>query len=85
MFSVLTCTHTHPHIHSHTHTHSHAHPLGVLEDDGDVLVNVNMVDDDRAKKNVEVKKGKPLYNPFEQEDEEFGLEEVRVVPNSLVP
>ena len=40
-------------------------------------MNVNMVDDEKAKKNVEVKKGKPLYNPFEQEEEgEFG--EVRI-------
>ncbi|KAG5888097.1 hypothetical protein JTB14_021897 [Gonioctena quinquepunctata] len=46
---------------------------GVLEDDDDVLVNVNMIDDERYKKNTEVKKKKTLYNAYEdQEYDEFG-------------
>ena len=71
------------HTHTHTHTLLPSACSDVLEEGGDVLVNVNMVDDDKAKKNVEVKKGKPLYNPFEQEEEEFELGEVRAVPSSL--
>ncbi|CAH0554749.1 unnamed protein product [Brassicogethes aeneus] len=47
---------------------------GVLdEDDEDVLVNVNMLDDERYKKSIENKKKKILYNAYEdQEYDEFG-------------
>ncbi|XP_019874493.2 U4/U6.U5 tri-snRNP-associated protein 1 [Aethina tumida] len=47
---------------------------GVLDEDGDdVLVNVNMLDDERYKKNVENSKKKILYNAYEdQEFDEFG-------------
>lgn len=46
---------------------------GVLDGDGDILLNVNIVDDEKAAKNVELKKGKPGYNPYDEEElDEFG-------------
>lgn len=46
---------------------------GVLDEDRDVLLNVNIVDDEKAAKNVELKKGKPGYNPYEEEEvDEYG-------------
>lgn len=83
---------------SHTLTPSHPHILtplpssplppsraGVLEEGDDVLVNVNMVDNEKAKKNVEAKKGKPLYNPFEEEEEEeFGEVRIKTEGQNLV-
>lgn len=42
----------------------------VLDEGEDVLVNVNITGDEKAAKNVELKKGKPLYNPYEDEEEE---------------
>lgn len=47
----------------------------VLNDEGDTLVNVNMIDDERYKKNVENKKQNPNtygYNVYEDEMDEFG-------------
>ncbi|KAG8563561.1 hypothetical protein GDO81_016131 [Engystomops pustulosus] len=42
---------------------------GVLdEDDADVLVNVNMIDKEKAEKNVELKKKRPDYKPYEEEE-----------------
>ncbi|XP_068116354.1 U4/U6.U5 tri-snRNP-associated protein 1 [Hyperolius riggenbachi] len=42
---------------------------GVLEeDDADVLVNVNMIDREKANKNVELKKKRPDYKPYEEEE-----------------
>lgn len=42
---------------------------GVLdEDEADVLVNVNMIDKERADKNVELKKKRPEYKPYEEEE-----------------
>ncbi|KAM4018165.1 U4/U6.U5 tri-snRNP-associated protein 1 [Anomaloglossus baeobatrachus] len=42
---------------------------GVLdEDDSDVLVNVNMIDKEKAAKNVELKKKRPDYKPYEEEE-----------------
>ena len=82
---IFTHPHTFPNIFASSHPHIFESPLtpllpshaGVLEEGDDLLVNVNMVDDEKSKKNVEAKKGKPLYNPFEQEEEgEFG--EVRI-------
>lgn len=50
-----------------------------------MLVNVNMVDNEKAKKNVEAKKGKPLYNPFEEEEEEeFGEVRIKTEGQNLV-
>ena len=42
--------------------------LGILEDSADVLLNVNMVEAELAAKNVELKKGKPGYNPYAEEN-----------------
>ncbi|KAF7238347.1 U4/U6.U5 tri-snRNP-associated protein 1 [Varanus komodoensis] len=42
---------------------------GVLEEEGgDVLVNVNLVDTEKAKKNVELRKKKPDCRPYEEEE-----------------
>ena len=50
----------------------------MLEADEDVLINVNIVDDERYKKNNEVKKQKPGYQPFEEEQlDESGLPKTR--------
>ncbi|CAH1128714.1 unnamed protein product [Ceutorhynchus assimilis] len=47
---------------------------GVLDDEDDVLVNVNMIDNEKYKKNVENKKKKVLYNAYEdQEYDEYGI------------
>lgn len=45
------------------------------EEDGDTLVNVNMIDDEKYKKNVENKKLNPQsygYNVYEEQYDEFG-------------
>jgi U4/U6.U5 tri-snRNP-associated protein 1 len=45
---------------------------GVLDEGGDILVNVNMVDDERYRKNIEKKKLKPSlhgYDVYREEDE----------------
>ena len=44
----------------------------ILDDRDDVLVNISMVDQEKADKNVENRKGKPGYNPYEEEKDEFG-------------
>ena len=44
------------------------------EEDQDVLYNVNLLDSEKAEKNVELKKGKPDYNPYgDNEVDEFGV------------
>jgi U4/U6.U5 tri-snRNP-associated protein 1 len=50
-----------------------------LDSQDDVLVNVNLLDDERYKKNNEVKKQRPGYQPFEDEeiDELTGLPKTR--------
>ncbi|XP_051900915.1 U4/U6.U5 tri-snRNP-associated protein 1 [Pristis pectinata] len=40
---------------------------GVLDEEDDVLVNVNILDKERAEKNAEMKK-KPNYKPYEEEE-----------------
>nr|XP_014432294.1 U4/U6.U5 tri-snRNP-associated protein 1 [Pelodiscus sinensis] len=40
---------------------------GVLQEEDDVLVNVNIVDKEKAQKNVELRKKKPEYKPYEEE------------------
>lgn len=42
------------------------------ENEGDVLVNVNVVDDEKAAKNIENKKKLPTYKPYDEVDE-FGV------------
>ncbi|XP_055949942.1 U4/U6.U5 tri-snRNP-associated protein 1-like isoform X2 [Argiope bruennichi] len=47
---------------------------GVLEEEDDVLENVNIVDSERYAKNIENKKKKPDYMPYEEpEYDEFGI------------
>lgn len=47
----------------------------VLGEDGDTLINVNMIDDERYKKNVEVRRQNPLhygYDVYEEQYDQFG-------------
>ena len=48
--------------------------LGVLDDDADdTLISVNLVDDERAAKNVENKKKKPGYQAYDDSEfDEYG-------------
>uniref|UniRef100_A0A674A9N8 Spliceosome associated factor 1, recruiter of U4/U6.U5 tri-snRNP n=1 Tax=Salmo trutta TaxID=8032 RepID=A0A674A9N8_SALTR len=41
---------------------------GVLEEEDDVLVNVGLVDKEKAEKNVELKKKKPDYKAYEEDE-----------------
>lgn len=41
---------------------------GVLDEKEDVLVNVGLVDKEKAEKNVELKKKKPDYKPYDEEE-----------------
>ncbi|XP_056657289.1 U4/U6.U5 tri-snRNP-associated protein 1 [Monodelphis domestica] len=41
---------------------------GVLQEEEDVLVNVNLVDKERAEKNVELRKKKPDYRPYAEDE-----------------
>ncbi|XP_072517743.1 U4/U6.U5 tri-snRNP-associated protein 1 [Salminus brasiliensis] len=41
---------------------------GVLDENEDVLVNVGLVDKEKAEKNVELKKKKPDYKPYDEEE-----------------
>lgn len=44
------------------------------DDEGDTLINVNMIDDEHAAKNVETKKRKPDYKPYDEpEYDEYGM------------
>ncbi|XP_077537115.1 U4/U6.U5 tri-snRNP-associated protein 1 [Haemaphysalis longicornis] len=46
----------------------------VLDEGDDVLENVNLVDSEKAERNVENRKGKPGYQPYEDtEVDEFGI------------
>lgn len=42
------------------------------EEAEDVLVNVSMIDEEHAAKNVQLKKGLPGYLPYEEEFDEYG-------------
>ena len=46
---------------------------GVLDEEGDTLVNVNLQDDERADKYKDNKKKKPDYNPYDDEYDEYGM------------
>jgi U4/U6.U5 tri-snRNP-associated protein 1 len=49
---------------------------GVLDEDGDTLMNVNMKDNERYKKNTEVKKQNPQhygYDVYEDQYDQFGM------------
>ena len=52
---------------------------GVLEEKDDVLVNVGLVDRERAEKNVELKKKKPEYKPYEEDESVDDMAVVRRV------
>lgn len=43
-----------------------------LEEEDDVLVNVNIADDEKAAQNIENKKKKPVYNPYDEEYDQDG-------------
>ncbi|XP_053957821.1 U4/U6.U5 tri-snRNP-associated protein 1 [Anastrepha ludens] len=48
---------------------------GVLDEDEDALVNVNLIDEERYRRNIENKKQNPLsygYNVYEEQYDEFG-------------
>ena len=50
--------------------------LGILddEDDPETLINVNMIDAEKALRNIENRKKKPDYNPYDDaEEDEYGL------------
>ncbi|XP_034409233.1 U4/U6.U5 tri-snRNP-associated protein 1 [Cyclopterus lumpus] len=55
---------------------------GVLEEEEDVLVNVGMVDKEHAEKNVELKKKRPEYKPYEEEESVDDM--VTVKPKSVL-
>ena len=44
--------------------------VGVLEEAPDVLVNVNIIEAEKAAENIELRKKKTGYNPYEEEVEE---------------
>lgn len=46
---------------------------GVLDEGDDELMNVNINDLERTEKNLENKKSKPAYNPYDMEQDEFGM------------
>ena len=43
--------------------------VGVLEEGEDTLVNVNMLEDEHARRNIELRKGKPGYQPYDEGDD----------------
>jgi U4/U6.U5 tri-snRNP-associated protein 1 len=47
----------------------------VLAEDGDdVLMNINIMDDEAAKRNLDNKKKRPDYNPYDVEEvDEYGM------------
>ncbi|CAL1527625.1 unnamed protein product [Lymnaea stagnalis] len=51
------------------------------EEEGDVLINVNIQDDERAEKNVDNKKKKPEYKPYDEPQyDEYGM----MKPNNML-
>lgn len=52
-------------------------PAGVLQEEEDVLVNVNLVDKERAEKNVELRKKKPDYLPYAEDESVDDLAQAR--------
>ena len=47
---------------------------GVLDEGDETLINVNMLDDERYAKNIENKKKKPDYKPYEDDEyDEYGM------------
>uniref|UniRef100_A0A6I8NI15 Spliceosome associated factor 1, recruiter of U4/U6.U5 tri-snRNP n=1 Tax=Ornithorhynchus anatinus TaxID=9258 RepID=A0A6I8NI15_ORNAN len=52
---------------------------GVLQEEEDVLVNVNLVDKERAEKNVELRKKKPDYRPYAEEESVDDMQKPRSI------
>ncbi|XP_039283862.1 U4/U6.U5 tri-snRNP-associated protein 1-like isoform X2 [Nilaparvata lugens] len=53
---------------------------GVLDEDGDTLVNVNMLDDEHYRKNIENRKKNPFdYNALDDAEEDMDVEGSRVL------
>ena len=48
----------------------HVCAKGVLEDAEDVLINVNLIEAENAAHNIELKKKKTVYDPYENMDVE---------------
>lgn len=44
----------------------------ILDEEEDVLVNVNMMDDEKGSRNIELKKNLPGYQPYEEQFDEYG-------------
>ena len=44
----------------------------ILDDGEDVLVNVNIIDDEKGQRNIEAKKNLPGYQPYQEEFDEYG-------------
>ena len=44
----------------------------VLDEEDDVLVNVNMIDEEKGMRNTELRKNQPGYQPYEEEFDEYG-------------
>ena len=44
----------------------------MLDEGDDELMNVNVHDVERAEKNLDRKKKKPTYNPYDMEEDEYG-------------
>lgn len=45
----------------------------LADDDEEVLINPNLVDKERLKRNLEIKKKKTDYNPYTEDVDEFGM------------
>lgn len=44
----------------------------ILDDADDVLVNVNIIEDEKGVRNTELRKNLPGYQPYEEEFDEYG-------------
>lgn len=52
----------------------------VLSESGDLLVNVNMIDDERYKRNILNKSKKPIYDPYADENfDEDGISKNKIL------
>ena len=44
--------------------------VGVLEEKDDVLINLNLIEAENAARNIELRRNKPAYDPYEEMDTE---------------
>ncbi len=44
----------------------------MLDEGEEMLINPNLIDNERYRKNVELRKRKDRYRPFDEEVDEFG-------------